>query len=92
MLHSYLILCNMTDGEKIASIEAKMEGIDRRLNSIDDNMKQLNAKFDLITSSYVHKDTFDEYKKNKWLERVIVVLVTAILSGLVAFFLHEAGV
>jgi len=29
--------------------------------------------------------------KNKWLERIILVLVTTVISGLVAFFLREAG-
>lgn len=82
----------MNDGERIASMEAQMKGIDKRLNGIEKGMVSLNSKLDLITSNYVHKDTFTEYKKNKWLERVIVVMVTAMLSGLVAFFLREFGV
>lgn len=69
-----------------------MKAIDRRLDSIDKSMDSLNAKFDIITTSYVHKDTFEEYKKNKWLERVIVVLVTGIIMGLIGFFLREYGV
>lgn len=80
------------DGEKIVALETEMKNIDSRMEKLEKSIQELHGKFDLITTNYVHKDTFEEYKKNKWLERIITILVTAILSGLVAFFLHSQGV
>jgi UDP-2,3-diacylglucosamine pyrophosphatase LpxH len=78
--------------ERISFLEAKMEDINRRLQSMDASIKLLHGKFDIITTSYVAKDTFNEYKKNRWLERMLIVLVTAIISGLIAFTFRELGV
>ena len=80
------------DGEKIVALETEMKNIDNRMEKLEKSIQELHGKFDLITTNYVHKDTFEEYKKNKWLERIITVLITAILSGLVAFFLRSQGV
>lgn len=79
-------------GERLAVLENQVHNIDTKINSIETSMKELHGKFDIITTNYVAKETFEEYKKNKWLERILLILVTAILSGLVAFFLREAKV
>lgn len=81
------------DGERIATLEANMANIDQKLKVIENSMLSLHTKVDtfmkVITDNYVAKDTFEEYKKNKWLERIIIILVTGIISGLIAFFLRE---
>lgn len=81
------------DGERLATLEANMANIDDKLKTIENSMLSLHAKVDtfmkVITDNYVAKDTFEEYKKNKWLERIIIILVTGIISGLIAFFLRE---
>lgn len=74
--------------ERLATLEANMTNIDARLKHLEGSMEQLHGKFDLLTQNYVAKDTFEEYKKNKWLERFLTILVTALISGLVAFFLR----
>ena len=80
------------DIERLATLEANMSNIDARLKGLESSMGQLHGKFDLLTQNYVAKETFEEYKKNKWLERIVTVLITAIISGLIAFFLREANV
>lgn len=79
------------DAERMAILETNMTNIDNRLKSLENSMGMLHGKFDLLTQNYVAKDTFEEYKKNKWLERAVTVLITAFISGLVAFFLREKG-
>ena len=85
-----------TEGEKIATLEANMINIDRRLTSIEESVASLHGKYDafmkIITESYVAKETFEEYKRNRTLERIITILATATISGLVAFFLREFNV
>lgn len=78
--------------ERLAVLETNMTNIDNRLKGLESSMGQLHGKFDLLTQNYVAKETFEEYKKNKWLERTVTVLVTALISGLVAFFLRESGI
>jgi len=80
------------DGERLVALETNMGNIEKRLAGIESSMSALHGKFDLISNSYVAKETFEEYKKNRWMDRVIVALVTAIVSGLVAFFLRENNI
>lgn len=84
------------DGERLATMEAEVKNTNLRLSELEKSVQGLHGKFDtltkILTENYVAKDTFEEFKKNKWLERVLIVLVTTMVSGLVAFFLREAGV
>lgn len=84
-------MTKIEDGERLAILETNMTNIDKRLSGLETSMSALHGKFDLISQNYVAKATFDEYKKNKWLERILIVLATTVISGLVAFFLREAG-
>lgn len=88
-----------TTGESIVELQTQMQDIDRRLTSLDTSIKSLHSKFDELKQNYVPQSTFNEYKisqkekeKNRWLEIIITVLVTAVVSGLVAFFLRANGV
>ena len=51
----------------------------------------LHGKFDafttLITTSYVAKETFEEYKKGRNMERLTTILVSSMIAGLVGYFL-----
>ena len=78
--------------ERLAVLETNMTNIDNRLKGLESSMGMLHGKFDLLTQNYVAKETFEEYKKNKWLERVVTVLIIAIISGLVAFFLRANSI
>lgn len=75
------------EGERVAVLEANMININERLKGIEESMANLNGKFDLITQNYVAKETFEEFKKNRWLERVVTILMTALIAGLVEYFL-----
>lgn len=89
-------MATKTDGEAIAVLEANMTNIDKRLIAIETSMTSLHGKVDtfskVLMENYVAKATFEEYKKNKWMERIIIVLITTAISGLVAFFLRESGI
>lgn len=81
-------------GERLATLEAQMYNVTEKMNNMENSMQALHGKMDtitkLITEKYVSKDTFEEYKKSRWLERIITMLVTAAVTGLVAFYLREA--
>lgn len=80
------------DGERLAILETQVLTIDIKINSIEKSIESLHNKFDILskmmTDNYVAKETFEEYKKNKLLERILTIIVTAIITGLVAFFLR----
>lgn len=80
-------------GERLVAVETKMNNINDKMNGLENSMLSLHGKIDtftkLITENYVAKETFDEYKKNRWMDRIITILLTALITGLVAFFLRE---
>lgn len=83
------------EGERLATLETKT-------NAIENSLHELHGKFDdftkVISENYVAKSTFEQFKetqkekdKNKGLERVIIVLVTTVIAGLVGFFFRQFG-
>lgn len=84
------------DGERLAALETNMENVQDKLNTMENSIQGLHGKFDsfinTITTNYVVKDTFEEWKKNRWLERIVIIIITAIISGLIAFFLRANNV
>ena len=82
--------------EKIAVLETNMSNIERRLTGIENSMSGLHSKVDsymtLTTKSYVAKETFEEYKKNRRLEQALAFVLGAIITGLVALAFREMGV
>jgi predicted nuclease with TOPRIM domain len=91
------------DGERIASMEVEVKNLSEKVNSVENSVHELHGKFDVfqntIIKSMVSNEAFTEYKKseeirrkNGRLEKLIYILVTAIVAGLVAFFFREMGV
>lgn len=85
-----------TNLERIARIEVNMDNVSERLSKIETGVDTLNGKFDQLTQhigkNYVTKGEHEEAKKNKRLEIILTVMVTSVITGLIAFFLREAGV
>ncbi len=83
------------NGERLAIVETDMRNLNTKVNSIENLLQSLHGKIDmftqLLTENYVAKATFEEYKKNRLLERVLTVLVTGVIMGLIGFFLRERG-
>ena len=83
----------MTDGERLAVVETQINILTGKINSVENSIQSLHGKIDtftkIITENYVAISTFDEWKKNRWLERILTILITAVLMGLVGFFLRE---
>lgn len=79
--------------ERLGILETQMVSLEKKVDDVDKSISNLHLKIDgLVTTlsdKYVSKDTFDEWKKNRWLERMLIIIVTAALSGLIAFFLRE---
>lgn len=84
------------DGERLATLETQVENTNQKLTTLENSVQGLHGKFDalstMITTNYVAKDTFEEYKKNRWLERSLIILVTSIISGLVGLFLRANSI
>lgn len=88
------------DGERLAILETETKTITEKVNSIENSVQSLHGKFDTFTKvlaeNYVAKDTFTQWQatekekeKNRGMERFVWVMVTAIVTGLIAFFLRE---
>ena len=85
-----------TEGERLATMENEIKNMDSRIEAMTKSVDALHGKFDslttILTTSYVAKETFDEYKRGRTLERILTILATAVISGLVAFFLRANNV
>lgn len=85
---------NFGTGERLAVVENQMTMFGKKIDALDTSVQALHVKMDTLVSTFheqfVSKGEFDEWKKNRILERILIVLVTTILSGLVAFFLKES--
>ena len=77
------------NGERLATLETEVKNIQTGMTELKTSVDSLHGKFDVFIQNYVAKDTFEEYKKNKWLERILLIIITAGISGLIAFFLRE---
>ena len=82
--------------DKVIAMEVEVKNLQTGVDIINNSMRELHGKFDnfstTITQNYVSRDTFEEYKKNRMLERIIVIMITAVITGLIAFFLRENNV
>lgn len=79
--------------ERLGIMETELKNVIKDMGNLKASVDSLHGKFDafavLVSSSYVSKETFDEWKKNRWLERILIVLATGTISALIAFFLRE---
>lgn len=89
------------EGERLAALEVETKNVVSKVNSVENSLQGLHGKVDNLTKvlaeNYVAKDTLEQYKetqkekeKNKNMDRFIWILVTALITGLIAFFLREA--
>ena len=83
----------MTDGERLAIVETQINTLTGKINSVENSIQSLHGKVDtftkIITENYVAISTFNEWKRNRWLERILTILVTAVIMALVGFFMRE---
>lgn len=79
-----------SNDERLAVLETEVKNLGIKINSMENSVQSLHGKFDvfsnLVSTNFVSKETFDEYKKTRMMDRVLTVLVTAIITGLVAYF------
>lgn len=96
-------MAEKSDNERLAIVETQLTGITGKTNSIENSVKELHGKFDnfskVISENYVAKDTFEQYKKtqeqrekNRWMDRLLTIIITAVITGLIAYFLRRGGV
>ena len=81
------------DGERSGILETGMQILDKKVDAVDKSITSLHTKIDTLIISlskdYVAIATFEEYKRSRWMERLTTVLITAIITGLVAFFIQQ---
>lgn len=82
----------MTDGERLSAVETEMKNIDKQMDLMNASVQQLHGKIDslmqVLSTNYVAKETFEEYKKGRGTERLLWIIITAIITGAVAFILR----
>jgi hypothetical protein len=85
------------DGERLASMEAQMDNVIQKVNSVENAVHSLDGKIDsfmtLVSEKYMATATFDQYKetvkeqkKNDTLQKLLLTIVTAVITGLIAFY------
>ena len=78
------------DGERLAVLENQMTSVGKKIDGLDISVQSLHTKMDTLVTTFhenfVTKGEFDEWKKSRLMERILSILVTAIITGLVAFF------
>ena len=81
------------DGERLAFLEATMTGVNKKLDALDMLMSTLHIKMDTLTTTFndnfVAKREFEEWKRSRSIERVVLILFTAIISSLVTFWVYQ---
>lgn len=82
-----------SSNERLATLENQVDNLQTSVTELKTSVDLLHGKFDaflkIIMENYVAKETFDEYKRSKWLERLLIIIITAIISGLIAYFLRQ---
>ena len=83
-------------GERLAVVENQMTTINKKMDALDSSVGALHTKIDTLVTTFhenfVSKGEFEEWKKNRWYERTLIIILTAAITGLVAFFLRQNGV
>jgi hypothetical protein len=81
------------DGERLAVLEEQSKELKISVDGVKTSMASLHTKFDTLSTTiserYVSKDTFDEYKKSRLLERVLTILVSTAITALVMYFFNQ---
>jgi len=94
---------NTKNVERLVVLETDLKNINTKIDDIEASLSNLHGKFDnfrdTIAKNFVPVSTFEEFQrtqreknKNRILELIITSLITAVVTGLVAFFLREFGV
>lgn len=85
-------MTHQTDGERLAVLEEQSKELKVSVDKTNASIISLHTKFDGLASTlsekYVSKDTFEEFKKTKLLERILTVLITSTVTGLVLDFIQ----
>lgn len=84
-----------TDGERLAVLETQSIALNKKLDVLDASIGGLHTKMDglltTLSSNFVSKGEFEEWKKARSLERILIILVTSAITGLVSFFIQKGG-
>lgn len=83
------------DGERLAVLENQMTGVSKKVDALDISIQSLHIKMDTLVSTFhenfVSKGEFDEWKKNRVLERILIILVSSVIGALITFYFINAG-
>ena len=81
------------DGERLAVLEEQTKELKVSVDGVKSSMTSLHTKFDALSTAiserYVSKDTFEEYKKSRLLERALTILVSTAITALVMYFFNQ---
>ena len=77
--------------ERLAVLENQMQNVSKKIDAVDLSISALHSKVDTLVTTFhenfVSKGEFEQWKKSRNLERITMVLVTAIITALVTFFI-----
>ena len=83
------------DGERLAVLENQMTVVGKKVDALDTSIQSLHTKMDTLVTTfqtnYVSKGEFDEWKKNRNLERILTIIVTTIITASLTYFFRTKG-
>jgi hypothetical protein len=81
------------DGERLAVLEEKVDSLSKRIGTLDGSIGGLHGKMDTLmltlSKDYVSKATFEEFKHSRTLDRLLTIIVTAVITGLISYFIQH---
>ena len=85
-----------SDGERLAVLEEKVDAITKKIGQVEISITGLHTKMDAfiltLSREYVSVTVFDEYKKSRTLDRLLTVVATATITGLISYFISRGGI
>ena len=65
----------------------KLAVLEVQMKEVIDELKLISSKLDQFAEHYLKRTEFELFKRNQWLERLLIVLVTVAITYLVTDFL-----
>lgn len=76
-------MASKSENSEIAVLQTQMKQVQDDIGEIKVSISSISDKLD---GSFVTRSEFDAHRKNQWLERILTVLITAVIMGLAGFF------
>lgn len=79
-------MASKSENSEIAVLQTQMQQVQDDIGEIKNSIKAIQTALD---GRFVTQEVFDAHRRNQWLERVIIIISTAVITSLIAFFVNN---